>query len=172
MSPAETAHAIALAYEPPPTGKSAYLIDEAKVASLLTALKQGMHREAACALAGVSTAALRVWLQRADTEELAYVKFAEAVAEAEAGVEHQQLSKVLNAKDWQSGSWYLERKHPDRWAKRESGGGQAITIIVGTPGGGELQAPVFVDVSAVVIPEVEPAHQPARLLMASDIDTT
>jgi transposase len=58
-----------------------------------------------------------------------YVEFFNAIKEAEAVAENSYLEKIQKAAEgdpekdikpvWQAAAWYLERKHPDRWGRRE-----------------------------------------------------
>jgi hypothetical protein len=51
-----------------------------------------------------------------------YVEFAEAVKEAEAAAEVQSVGVIRQAGQttWQAAAWYLERKYPDRWARKDT----------------------------------------------------
>jgi transposase len=51
-----------------------------------------------------------------------YVEFAEAVKIAEAAAEVQSVGTIRQAGQttWQAAAWYLERKYPDRWARKDT----------------------------------------------------
>ena len=79
---------------------------------ILAALRSGSTVEAACSFARTSRQTWYAWLKkdpdlRADYEE--------ALAHSEIS-----LVKVIKEdKSWQSKAWLLERRFPDRWAKRD-----------------------------------------------------
>lgn len=96
------------------------------VVILLTALRDGLHYEPACRLAGVSYEAFRVWCRRGEdeAEDGPYATFACAVKLAEAEAEAESVRYVRAAQRdprfWAAGMTFLERRHPDRW-KRQDG---------------------------------------------------
>jgi hypothetical protein len=52
--------------------------------------------------------------------ELEYARFVEKVRRAEAQAEQEALEKISGSADWRAQAWYLERRHPGRWAKRQN----------------------------------------------------
>jgi hypothetical protein len=87
-------------------------------------LREGAYLEPACRLAGVAPGTAREWLARArnahhrsPTPET--IAFADAVEAASAEAEHGALRVVLSGgRGWSARAWYLERRHPGRWAQR------------------------------------------------------
>lgn len=92
------------------------------VTVLCAALEEGHYREVACRLAGIDRKTLLNWLKRGSREKNGlYRELFEAVERAEAKAEEFHLKNIKDAskKNWFASAWYLERKHPERWAKRE-----------------------------------------------------
>jgi alpha-galactosidase/6-phospho-beta-glucosidase family protein len=90
---------------------------------LCEALEEGHYREVACKLAGIDRKTLLNWLKRGAREKSGlYRELFEAVERAEAKAEEFHLKNIKDAskKNWFASAWYLERKHPERWAKREA----------------------------------------------------
>lgn len=91
-------------------------------ASIIAALRRGNFLETAAALAGVDAATVRRWLKRGVAEpESPFGTFATAARVALAEAEDHDLAAIGRAADtgaWQARAWRLERRFPDRWARR------------------------------------------------------
>lgn len=97
-------------------------ISEDKITAIRSALEDGRYREVACKLAGIDRKTLLNWLKRGERERSGlYRDLYLAVEQAEAKAEefHLRNIKTASAKNWFASAWYLERKHPERWAKRD-----------------------------------------------------
>jgi hypothetical protein len=117
-------------------------LDKDRQDKLLKAIRVGNDKKVACALAGISEATLYRWLEQSReknaSEQLR--EFRESFERVEAEAEVLKVSRIAQAADngrWQAAAWWLERKHPDRWAqqtkiKAELSGpdGAPITISV------------------------------------------
>jgi len=82
---------------------------------LLDALRAGNTRKAACSYAGVAQDAFNRWLLR-------FADFADAIqkAEADAEVRHvANIARVAQEGTWQASAWWLERRRPDDYGRRE-----------------------------------------------------
>jgi hypothetical protein len=93
------------------------------VTVLCDALEAGHYREVACKLAGIDRKTLLNWMKRGSREKSGlYRELYEAVERAEAKAEEYHLGNIKDAskKNWFASAWYLERKHPERWAKRDA----------------------------------------------------
>src|SRR5580658_5839288 len=89
---------------------------------ILTVIKLGAYRTAACDFAGISPETLRNWMRRGENEgEGPYVEFAAAIKQAEASACLKALGTIRTAMEsqWQAAAWFLERKRPKEWGKRE-----------------------------------------------------
>lgn len=77
----------------------------------------GHYREVACKLEGIGKVLLN-WLKRGERERSGiYYELYLAVERAE--VFHLKNIETALAKSWFASAWFLERKHPERWGKRE-----------------------------------------------------
>lgn len=98
------------------------------------ALQRGAYLDTALSLAGVARRTGREWLRRgreavatleADPSapltdaDKACMSFLHAVKKATATAEDHALTQLQAAEAWQARAWFLERRHPERWAKRE-----------------------------------------------------
>lgn len=140
-------------------------------ARIAAAVRAGNYIETAGALVGVSKQALYKWLRRgARAREGLHREFVDAVVKALAEAEDRMLAVVEKAASgypvervketidqmggvvretvkthefaWQAAAWRLERKHPERWGRREratlevTGGIEQkglVLVVGGTP---------------------------------------
>lgn len=91
---------------------------------ILEAIEAGNYYNVACSVAGVSYKTFREWIKRgrsADPADAEYRAFRSAVKRAEAEGERKHLKCITDeaAQTWQAAAWFLERKYPKRWAKRD-----------------------------------------------------
>jgi hypothetical protein len=84
------------------------------VDTILAALRAGNTRRAACAAANINSGTFYRWLE----EDAA---FRDAVEKAEAEAEMHCVTIIRKAADenWTAAAWWLERKFPDNWGRRE-----------------------------------------------------
>ena len=112
------------------------------IVKLLTAVREGMHYEPACALAGISYQTLRNWLNRAEDDgpDSPHGRVACALKLAEAEAEGETVRYVRAAsrdpRFWAAGMTFLERRHPDRWRRPDAG--QQVQVQVGIALGVQL----------------------------------
>lgn len=99
---------------------------------LVNAIRGGAYLKQAAEHAGISYNTMRRWLIKAQgpdaTEEL--IAFAKEVEKANADAEVAAVAKIRqigNEGNWQALAWWLERRHPERWAKTD----QARIELVG-----------------------------------------
>lgn len=95
------------------------LIDE--IAKLI---REGNYIETTCRAVGISSQTYRNWKKRgAAAESGIYRGFYEAIDQAEAKGESSYLGIIKDAansgKAWQAAAWYLERRYPERWGRRQ-----------------------------------------------------
>lgn len=86
-------------------------------------LEGGNFREVAAELAGVDKATMRRWVQRGRREPSGlWGSFARRVREAERRAEANMLRIVVlgAAEDPKHAEWFLERKFPERWGRKDS----------------------------------------------------
>lgn len=86
-------------------------------------IADGNYLDTACRLAGLDYSTMRRWVQKGEQEgKGVYYEFAEALKTAEAQAEAKRVELILKAgklNDWKANAWYLERKYPERWGKRD-----------------------------------------------------
>jgi len=95
-------------------------------AAIVYAVEQGATYEVAALSAGVHADTFRVWRQQGEAELAAgtssqFSELAAAVHDARASGE-VELARLIRAHarlDWRAAAWLLERRHPERWARRE-----------------------------------------------------
>jgi len=94
-----------------------------RIGRLIDLLVEGQYRETACKIVGLSSRAVRMWVQHAESGDERYQFVVAAIAVAESLAEAAAVRAVRAAgKDprfWAAEVTYLERKHPDRWSRRQ-----------------------------------------------------
>jgi hypothetical protein len=109
-------------------------------------IASGSYAEVAARANGVGTTTFYRWMQRGEEEETGkYREFREAVKEAEAKSEVLTVGRIQQAAaggTWTAAAWYLERKYPDRWGRKDH-----VRQEISGPGGG----PVEVDSEAAAL---------------------
>ena len=96
-------------------------------------ISDGNYLYTACAAVGITKTTYLHWLERAEREDNngggIYNDFVIAVKSAEAEAEQKLVSvvreKAINGKEWLPAMTLLERRHPDRWGRKDR---TAITI--------------------------------------------
>lgn len=78
-------------------------------------LRLGLSYVQTCDAVGVSLASFRRWRKRKPLFRAGVKR-----AEAEAVALRLAVIQAAAAKSWQAAAWWLERRHPDQWAKVES----------------------------------------------------
>jgi hypothetical protein len=107
------------------------------------AIRAGNYIEVAASFAGIHKDTFYRWLKRgARASRGIYREFSDAVekalADSEAG-DVARISKAAEQGHWQAAAWRLERKHPQRWGRRDR-----VQTEISGPGGG----PIGVNISA------------------------
>ncbi len=132
---------------------------------LVNAIRAGAYLEEAARAYGIAPSTFHSWRQRGNealakgsqaAREAPYAAFSLAIDRALAEAEVQAVGVIRAAfkDDWRSAAWYLERRHPDRWRKRQT------TEIEG----GNPDKPVAVDVEVGEKRVTDAAHDFLRQL--------
>ncbi len=133
MDVASIAHAIASRYVPAATGRPSGIGNPETLTAFLQAVEDGNYLEIACELADISKETFRQWSQRAEAGEEPHKALLAAVKRAAARAEAAEVAKVRAAgKDprfWAASMTYLERRHPDRWARRSEGSDSPKVVV-------------------------------------------
>ena len=169
------AEQIAAAYIPPTNGRASRIGDADCVQLLLAAIQEGSYLETACKLAGLSKVTVYDWIKRGETGEEPHATFLNALQKAEAQAEHEMVRAVRKAGQkeafWAAAATHLERRHPDRWGKRQTDNSTpAIVVNVHQVGDGEVKVGVQVTglSPASSLPESESLQIPSGIASESD----
>ena len=97
------------------TGRPRSVMTADKELEVLTAIRLGLREGSAAAACGVPTSTLRSHIDRNPV-------FAEKVATSMATAERKALVAVCAKfdEDWRAATWFLERRFPETWGKREA----------------------------------------------------
>lgn len=128
-------------------------------ARLCQKLRAGLYLETASAMEGLSKNTLYDWLKRGaryraaleaapgagelDPADEAYAEFSDAVEQALAegdAFDETAISQAVRGGAWKAAAWRQERKHPDRWGRRDRLQVEAATQIrveMWSPGEGD-----------------------------------
>ena len=143
---AEQASTIASLYQPPAVGRPSDIGSASTVQQFLEAVGDGNYIETAAKLAGLSKVSVYEWLKRAQSNEPgndAFRVFANALEKAEARAEAKMLANVRKASElpqfWAAGMTVLERRHPDRWGKRQDDSSQPKVVVNIGVGSGDVK---------------------------------
>lgn len=115
---------IASLYIPPDTGRpSDTLVDVQRVAKVLSLVARGNYIETACIAAGINKVTLYGWRKQADAGNVAAIAFVNALEKAQAEAETEAVDHIRSTRRrpelWAASMTHLERRHPDRWGKRQ-----------------------------------------------------
>jgi len=87
------------------------------------AIAAGNYVATAAELAGIGQSTYYRWLEQGKTATRGrYREFWDAVKKAEAQAEAVRVARIARAGgegNWQADAWYLERRYPDRWGRRQ-----------------------------------------------------
>jgi hypothetical protein len=89
-------------------------VTSSQVERLLDGLRIGMTRSAACASAGFSR--MTLYRMLADATFVTEVEKAEGEAK---GIYESKIAQAADAGTWQAAAWWLERRHPDEYSRRD-----------------------------------------------------
>lgn len=87
-------------------------------------IKSGNYASVVCKYFGIDESTWYRWLEKGErikNENNIYRKFFNAIKKAEATAEGRNVAIIQDAAQttWQAAAWYLERKYPDRWGKKD-----------------------------------------------------
>lgn len=87
---------------------------EEVIVAILKTVKLGLHPERAAESHSISSSTLAMHKRRNPD-------FVRRIKEAESGAERGFLGRIIGhtEKQWTAAAWILERRWPERWAKRE-----------------------------------------------------
>lgn len=92
--------------------------------AILRKMREGHYAKTAAQTSGITEQTLYNWLKKGEDPENypEHAAFLEAYRKAEATAEDNAIKAIQDAypHDWRAAMTYLERRHPERWAKRQS----------------------------------------------------
>jgi transposase len=86
---------------------------------LVEVIEAGNYYSVACQASGISYHTFLRWMERGEDGEVNFCDFCNAIKKAEATAETRLVAEIQKDDSWQSKAWMLERKHPDRWGRKE-----------------------------------------------------
>lgn len=134
-------------------------------------LEQGNYLETAAAAVNIPPQTIRQWLAKGKGRvNKQYMDFRAAVMRAQAQAEARDIANIRDHgdHDWRATAWRLERRHPQRWRKRDQldiTGGLESRIVI-QAGGAGLNPAVFGGPAGPETVDVE--AQTAQLPAADD----
>lgn len=136
MDLAQLATDISTAYTPQQTGNPSRIGDADLVQAFLESVAEGNYIETAAADAGLSKVTVYNWKKRGEDGEAPYDAFVNAMKRAEAHAERAAVKNVrkagLDSRFWAAEMTFLERRHPERWARRSEGSdGPKVVVQIG-----------------------------------------
>ena len=90
--------------------------------TIVELLRDGHHTSTVCNYAGIDYTTFTGWLRKGkEGKDKAYYDFYNEVRMAEAEAEVNRLKNIKDHSkiDWKASAWIMERKWPERWAKRD-----------------------------------------------------
>lgn len=90
-------------------------------ANLCKYIAAGNYIETACKMARISKPTYYVWRKKAEEGKSPYKQLFEEIERATAEAEARNVVKIQQAANdnWQAAAWYLERKHAERWGRKD-----------------------------------------------------
>jgi transposase len=97
------------------TGRPRSVMTPDKELEILTAIRLGLREATAANVCGVQSQTLHSHKQR-------HPEFADKIATSMAACERKALVAVVERfeDDWRAATWFLERRFPDVWGRREA----------------------------------------------------
>ena len=96
--------------------------DDIAAKKFIESVRAGNTASAATRAAGITTTVLGQWVGAAKGNVEPFAGFVSRYRKAEADAEGEAVAAVRDAaaKNWQAAAWWLERRRPRAWAKREA----------------------------------------------------
>ena len=83
-------------------------------------IEKGATVEATCKIVGIHKSTYYDWLSKAEEGKKGLISdFSDAIKKAEGEAEYKAIASIFESDNWQAKAWYLERKHYDRWGKKD-----------------------------------------------------
>ncbi len=84
-------------------------------------IRAGNYIKVACLAVGIGVSTYFEWLKKGEEGRQPYAEFTDTIkkAEAEAHVNYVAIVASHAPKQWQAAAWWLERRFPDKWGRRD-----------------------------------------------------
>lgn len=110
-------------------------LDDITAERIAEAISAGQTWKLAAQYAGISERTLHDWRERGEEGDEPYASFLQRLKRAEGVAALESIREIrTGALQWQARAWFLERRFPEEWAKREP------TFIVTNSNGPDLTA--------------------------------
>ena len=92
---------------------------------LIKAIQRGLSIADACEYSGISERTYYYWIKKDPLtienpeEQKKFLQFLQNIKKAQSECQMYCLDFIMKDKSWQSKAWLLERRFPDRWAKKD-----------------------------------------------------
>ena len=129
--------------------------------AMVEAIEAGNYASTAAESVGIGRSTHYEWMSKGEEGIEPYAGYTDAIKKAEANAQMQALSVVKNAMadNWQAAAWYLERKFPELFGRRD----KLTQEISGKDG-----KPLEVDSKLLVLAML--GHAPAQIEDAEIVD--
>lgn len=98
-------------------------ISEDLIEKIAKYISEGNYVEVACAASGIGKTTYYRWFDIGEKSKSGiYREFRNAIKKAEADAETKYtgvIKDAANTGQWTAAAWWLERRYPERWGKRE-----------------------------------------------------
>lgn len=129
--------------------------------AMVEAIEAGNYASTAAESVGISSSTHYLWMSKGEEGIEPYVGYMEAIKKAEAEAEMSAVRNIKThaADNWTASAWYLERKFPDRWGRKD----KLTQEISGKDG-----KPIEIDSKSLVLAML--GHAPAQIEDAEIVD--
>ena len=130
------------------------ILNETIQNAMVEAIEGGNYATTAAEAAGIGKSTHYEWMEKGEQGIEPYAEYAEAIKKAEAIAETNAVKVIQEASrdNWTAGAWYLERKFPDKWGRKD----KLTQEISGKDG-----KPIEIDSKALVLAML--GHQPLAI---------
>ena len=129
--------------------------------AMAEAIRNGNYASTAADACGIGRSTHYEWMEKGEQGIEPYAEYADTIkkAEAEAEMNAIQNIQIHAAENWTASAWYLERKFPDRWGRKD----KLTQEISGKDG-----KPIEIDSKSLVLAML--GHAPAQIEDAEILD--
>ena len=129
--------------------------------AMVEAIREGNYASTASEAVGIGESTHYRWMKQGEEGIEPYRGYWEAIKKAEAQAEMSAVQNIQthSADNWTASAWYLERKFPDRWGRKD----KLTQEISGKDG-----KPIEIDSKSLVLAML--GHAPAQIEDAEIVD--